>query len=601
MSSLKTILSIVVIFVLASCGTSTPAATPLPIPTNTPQPTSTATPAPQDVPMYQNSFEGINDLAASGITSAVDVSLNTDNFNYPGRGTALEVKGTLPRAQYSSLYVDFSIKKLTGEASLDLTNKTIYYSAYIPADSAIDNISVYAGKGGQFVQLAGITADDYWKKGAWHDYLFDLATVQGLMKDSDTIRIVGQRLADGDPTTAYFLVDDLKWIGIDVFNVPVDNNVDSLRKYAASQHFKFGLFIPYWYLFGDENHTADPWYAYQTAQEGTVNATGFFSVKPNEDYSNFDYDRPEDASQIQQFNYGKDNSMTTLGYGVGCAYYNLPDWWRNLAFPDATKVFMLYHVEKDLRYSLGQHPIWLLFNEFILNLDGAGLKNRQITNGNESHDYSPWAANKNDPSLIKAAFIKAREVDPGATLMLNDWDDEDLGTIKSEYFYQFASGLKADGIPIGGVGFQMHNSIDPNGELVVFREWLPYDYSNTQRIDLDTYLYNVDLNVKRYAGVGLKVAFTEVEGYIKIDDIDLTSAAGRAEYERRLQWQAKYYAGLLKIAMDNDNVILYHTWGVTDRYAGASTWPGYGDPYIFDKNYNPKPAYYAMLALLQAP
>ncbi len=44
MSTVKTILSIMVIFMLASCSTGTPAATPTPIPTNTPQPPTASMP-----------------------------------------------------------------------------------------------------------------------------------------------------------------------------------------------------------------------------------------------------------------------------------------------------------------------------------------------------------------------------------------------------------------------------------------------------------------------------------------------------------------------------------------------------------------------------
>jgi endo-1,4-beta-xylanase len=126
-------------------------------------------------------------------------------------------------------------------------------------------------------------------------------------------------------------------------------------------------------------------------------------------------------------------------------------------------------------------------------------------------------------------------------------------------------------------------------------EQLQYFYSNNTFMDMDTFLKNVNLNVKRYASAGLKVAFTEVEGQIKIDDIDLTTPAGRAEYDKRLQWQAKYYAGLLKIALENDNVVMFHSWGITDRYQNVSPWPGFGNGFIFDKHYNPKPAYFAML------
>jgi hypothetical protein len=618
----KITLAIVVIFVLASCGSSTPTATLPPVPTNTPQPTVTATtiatPEPRDVPVFQNSFEDITDLAANGITSSnADITTNTENFNYPGGGTALEVKGTLPAAQWSILNVDFSIKKLTGENSLDLTNKTIYYSVFIPADSAIANISLYAGRGGQFVFLAGMTADDYWKKGVWNNLHYDISHAQGLMQDCDTIRIVGQRLSSGVEATTGFLVDDLKWIDSDIFNIPVDDNVDSLRKYAANQHFVFGLWASNQPLFGSDDDpykntvydTRDPWYAYLAAQEGSVNTVWFFDAKPNEDYSIIDYDT-EYAGLINQYNFGNGNSMTTLGYGLGCMYSTAPQWIRDLAFPDATRALMLYHIEKDLSYTRGQNPIWLLFNEFILSPEyGAGFKNRSTSSvgidgydyGNEWNYYSPWAENSNDSSLIEAAFIKAREVDPGATLLLNDYQDEQIDLARSEYFFQFASGLKAEGIPIDGVGFQMHNYIDPDGTLTWKKPFTwPWEW---EHVDLNTYLNNVDLNVRRYARVGLKVAFTEVDGFIKIDDLDLTSAEGRAEYDRRLEWQAKYYAGLLKIAMENENVILYHTWGVTDRYEGNSdtSLPEYSDGYIFDRNYNPKPAYYAMLELLQAP
>jgi endo-1,4-beta-xylanase len=89
--------------------------------------------------------------------------------------------------------------------------------------------------------------------------------------------------------------------------------------------------------------------------------------------------------------------------------------------------------------------------------------------------------------------------------------------------------------------------------------------------------------------------------YIKIDDINLTSAAGRAENEKRLQWQADYFAGLLRIALENDNVIMVHMWGGTDKWQNVQPWPGYGNGFIFDKNYNPKPTYYALLAPLKDP
>ena len=265
-------------------------------------------------------------------------------------------------------------------------------------------------------------------------------------------------------------MDDLNWIGIDKFNIPLDNSVDSLRKYATNQHFRFGLYTNYGLLFdpGDNSGwNGDPWYAYMAAQEGAVNVVWPFSSKPKEDYSNFDFNRPEDAVLTRQYQYGDGNHMALLGYGEGSIYYTAPQWVRDLAFPDAKKAFLLYHIEKDSRYAKGKNPVWLLFNETINTpkYSDSGLRNRQNPIGGSEWDYSPWAANTTDSSLIEAAFIKAREVDPGATLMINDFDNEQIGLTRSDFEYQLVSDLKDKGIPIDGVGFQMHNYIDPDGKL----------------------------------------------------------------------------------------------------------------------------------------
>jgi hypothetical protein len=626
MSTVKTILSIVVIFVLASCGTSTPTATPTPIPTNPPPPTATATvtPLPPDVPVYRNSFEGITDLAASGITSSnANVTLETENFNYPGPGTALEVKGTLPGEVYSSLDADFSILNLTGETSLDLSNKTLGISFFIPQDSPIEGLDVIIHNGDKVVILSASSGT------GWTDYQLDIKNVyenkswvytnasddeaQAMIRHCAKISLAGVRNTAGTPAETEFFLDDLNWIGIDINHIPVDNTVDSLRRYAANQHFKFGLGDNYCYILGCPGEPADPWFAYTVVQEGNLHGASFFPILPDQDFSIFDYSGPEDAAWVQMYAFANGNSLTSMGYALGQWYTTIPQWVRDLAFPDETRALLFHSIEKDLRYTQGQHPIWIMFNEAVQGYNGAiphaqfnpviGLNNRQNTSPPLSdNSYSPWSADKNDSSLIGEAFIKADAVDPDATLIFNGQDNEIMGWPIADYYYQFTSGLKADGIPIDGVGFEMHNYITPDGKV---KSWIlsPLQDLVYVYMTLDEYLQAVKLNVERYDEVGLKVAFTEVDGFIKIDDIDLTTAAGRAEYDSRLQWQAKYYAGLLKIAMEHDNVIAYRVFEVTEKYPGAEEilTPGYGNSGIFDKNYHPKPSYDAMLELLKAP
>jgi len=636
MSTEKTILAIIEIFVLASCGTHALAVTATPIPTNTPHPiptvtpTATATPAPKDVPIYRNSFEEITDPATSGITSNANVRITTENVDYASGNQALEVYGTLAAAQWSNIFVDLSMKRLIGEDTLDLSDKTFGYSDFIPNDSPIEGgICIWARKGDKVVQLGcgSPVPGDSIRQGVWQDNELDLAEVykkgywaytdlsdeqaRDVIKHCETISIVGSRSSAGTPAEANFYVDNLNWIRSDRFNLPIDDSIDSLRKYAANKHFQFGLFSANFLVFGPENDPwnwkGDPWYAYIVAQEGGLNTIEDFKARQGEDFSEFNYDPVQDARVLLEYQFGQAYHLTTLGYGMGAwiGANGLPQWVKELAFPNATQAFLLYHIEKSLRYTKGQKPVWLLFNENINQLceGSTGLRNRQPygCGGPDPVSYSAWEADKNDSSLIRAAFTKARQVDPGAMLLLNDFDNEDIGWVKSEYMYTLVSGMKSEGIPIDGVGFELHNYIDPCGKLIVFRDLLPFDLNHTQRIDLTTYLHNVDLNVKRYASVGLKVAFTEVEGQIKYDDIGSATPTCGSDYNKRLQDQADYYAGLLKIALENDNVIMFNMWGGTDRWQNVQPWPGYGNGFIFDKNYNPKPAYYAMLELLKAP
>ena len=631
MRLIKTILSInTAVFILVACGTGAPVTIPTAIATNTLQPTAaeapttTPTPSPKDVPVFRTSFEDITDPAILGITADNGTAkITTDNVNYPGGGNqALVVSGILPGAIESRLLANFFFMKLIGKKSLNLSDKTIGFSAFVPEDSPyFENPIVILNNGDTEVNflVRPVWQEDLeGKQGVWRYYQANLSKIyqdgswgwtngtdaeaRYAIQHCETLSIGGTRKTAGPAAEAKFYMDDLNWIGSDIYHMPVDDNVDSLRKYAANQHFKIGFYAGEYPIF----ELRDPWYAYMVVQEGSVSALVDPETKAmqNEDYSNFNWDPTVDANRIRQYQFGESNHLTMLGYSFGDMENEAPQWVRDLPFPESTKALLLHHIEVDLRNTQGENPIWLLFNEFVNDPPNKiyGLRNRQDPTQEYgpwgAWEYSPWAADPTDASLIKAAIIKAREVDPGATLLLNDFYVEQIGVKKSEFLYKFVSDLKQEGIPIDGVGWQMHNTIEPDGK-VRCSGYCEIGVLNRPTYDMDTFLKNVDLNVKRYAGRGMKVAFTEIEFSIKMDDIDFNTPAGRDEYERRLQMQAKYYAGLLTIAMENENVILFHMWGVTDRYPGLEYDQGYGNPYIFDRNYYPKPAYTAMLDLLK--
>ena len=62
------------------------------------------------------------------------------------------------------------------------------------------------------------------------------------------------------------------------------------------------------------------------------------------------------------------------------------------------------------------------------------------------------------PEYIDMAFRWAHEADPDALLFYNDYAGEGLGT-KSDAIYALVQGLLERGVPINGVGLQMHVSL----------------------------------------------------------------------------------------------------------------------------------------------
>jgi endo-1,4-beta-xylanase len=184
-------------------------------------------------------------------------------------------------------------------------------------------------------------------------------------------------------------------------------------------------------------------------------------------------------------------------------------------------------------------------------------------------------------------------MDPNAKLFLNEFSNEQLGRPKSEFFYHFVSDMKKAGVPIDGVGFQLHLFIEGN-TVGLWGDQTP----------IDTFLDNVNRNVQRYNDLGLLVEFSEVEVAIRIDDLDLTTTAGQQRYQDRLKTQADVYAGLMKIAKENKNVVAFIFWEASDTWSSIFNvdWPKrqvLGDAALFDTYYQPKPAYDAVLDVLK--
>src|SRR5205085_4219232 len=138
---------------------------------------------------------------------------------------------------------------------------------------------------------------------------------------------------------------------------------------------------------------------------------------------------------------------------------------------------------------------------------------------------------------------------------------------KSDAIYRLLKGLLQRGVPINGVGLQMHVSIDA--------------YPNPQ---------DVLANMKRLAALGLEMQITEMDVEIQNDNRPM---------EQRLAAQAQIYREMLSACLSATNCTAFVMWGFTDRYSWIPLFTGHADaPLIFDGSYRPKPAYEALVRVL---
>jgi len=225
-----------------------------------------------------------------------------------------------------------------------------------------------------------------------------------------------------------------------------------------------------------------------------------------------------------------------------------PSWLTNGGFNGNQLTQILQnHINVVVGRYKGQFLCWDVVNEAV-NDNGNGLK---------SNVWYPAV-----PNYIDIAFRAARAADSNVKLFYNDYGGEGLNT-KSEYIYQLVSGMKQRGVPIDGVGLQMHVSIS---------YYPPPD--------------QVSANIKRLGALGLQVHITEMD----VACPDPCNA-------NQLQTQATIYRAMAQACLQNSNCKCFESWGYTDKY----TWLGTNNhPLPFDTSLNPKPAAFSIEAAYKA-
>ena len=268
----------------------------------------------------------------------------------------------------------------------------------------------------------------------------------------------------------------------------------------------------------------------------TENALKFGPVHPNPDVYYFN-----DADYIISF--AESNGMKVRGHTL-VWHQQLPAWITQGKYSREEWMNILReHIMAVVGRYRGRIYAWDVVNEAIA--DDGTLRD------------TVWLRNIG-PEYIELAFRWAHEADPQALLFYNDYGAEDIG-VKSNAVYNLVKNLLEKGVPIHGVGLQMHVSLEspPNPQEVA-------------------------ANIKRLNELGLFVHITEM-------DVRIKTPPRWEDFVR----QAEIYYNILKVCLSADNCKAFIMWGFTDKYSWIpGFFSGYGSALIFDESYSPKPAYY---------
>ncbi len=236
---------------------------------------------------------------------------------------------------------------------------------------------------------------------------------------------------------------------------------------------------------------------------------------------------------------------------------------------DVMKTFiqgMVDHYKNDVK-------AWDVVNE-PLN-DNGSLRAGPYDPDRDASDVFYWGEYLG-ADYIKNAFNYAHEADPEALLFINDYNLESSPT-KVDALIALVEALRAEGVPIHGIGTQMH-------------------------CGTNTSFANIDAMFKKLAATGLQIRISEL-------DVRLNPGNGKsntypvAASPTLLNIQAHMYYYVISSYLKHVPAAQRHgitVWGVTDEDSWIVQHQSNNDaPLLYDKDFNKKPAYGGVVKALK--
>ncbi|MFE9428515.1 endo-1,4-beta-xylanase [Kitasatospora sp. NPDC006697] len=332
---------------------------------------------------------------------------------------------------------------------------------------------------------------------------------------------------------------------------------DSLRALAARQHLRVGTAVDAAQLGANQAYTG--LVADQFSVVTPENSMKWEAVEPTR--GGYDW---APADQLVQF--AEQHGQEVRGHTL--MWHNQLPAWLTAGAADGTisdaqlRDILHQHITDEVSHFRGRIWQWDVVNEVFANSWDTALPN-----GLNSGDF--WIQHLGQ-GVIADAFRWAHQADPKALLFYNDYNitGEDGTNTKFTAVYDYVKQLRAQGVPIDGIGEQGH---------------LDTQYGfDAQRFQND---------LQAFGDLGLKVAVTEADVRTNVDN-----ATAQVPTSQLAAFAQPYeFSEELKGCQLVPQCISFTAWGVYDGDSwipGTFTGEGYG--LLYDVNLKPKPAYFAL-------
>ena len=292
-----------------------------------------------------------------------------------------------------------------------------------------------------------------------------------------------------------------------------------------------------------------------------------FSMVEAEDAMKWAILRPDQATYDfrqgdEVVRFAQAHQMKVRGHCLVWGRYN-PDWLTQGHFTTRQLSRLLReHITRVMKHYRSQVFAWDVVNEA---LDENGDVRDSLWYNQPGIGWS-----QKGTAYIEQVFRWAHKADPHALLFYNEAEGEGLNR-KSDAIYTMVKDFKRRGVPIDGVGLQMH---------------IP---------TLDAEIPAIAANIARLTALGVQVHIKELDVSLPVDSNGLPRPDN-------LTRQAEVYRGIVRACLNSAGCTAIQTWGFTDKYSwiGSHSRNARGQALPFDRAYQAKPAYRAILEELSA-